>query len=215
MEEVVLNAKHRVSIGKKVNELRRQGQLPAIVYGHQINPIPIYLNQREANHILPEISSSHLVVVDIDGEQHNVLVREKQRHPVSGIILHVDFLAVSLTEKLKAKVSIELLGEAPAIQEYGGITVTGQEEIEVECLPKDLPERISVNISGLKEIGDAIYVRDLDLPESVDVLTDPNDMIVLITAPTVEVEEVTEEEIAEEEPQVIERGKKEEEEEES
>ena len=213
MEEVVLNAKKREVIGKKVASHRRSGELPAIIYGHSISPIPIFLQQKEANRILPEISSSHLVVVDVDGDKHTTLVREKQRHPVSGAIQHIDFMAVSLTERLRAKVSIEFTGVAPAITELGGISVTGQEEIEVECLPKDLPERIVVDISGLVKIGDAIYVRDVTIPSNVEVLTDLSEMVILITAPAVEeVEEVKEVEAVEEEPEVIEKGKKEEEE---
>ena len=212
MEEVVLNARKREVIGKKVASHRRSGELPAIIYGHSISPIPIFLQQREANRILPGISSSHLVVVDVEGDKHNTLVREKQRHPVSGAIQHIDFMAVSLTERLRAKVSIELSGSAPAIGELGGISVTGQEDIEVECLPKDLPERIVVDISGLVKIGDAIYVRDIAIPPNVEILTDLAEMVILITAPAVEEVEEVKEEVVEEVPDVIEKGKKEEEE---
>lgn len=212
MEEVVLIAEKREVIGKKVKVLRRSGELPAILYGHHITPLPILLNHRDANRILPEISSSHLVIVDVEGEKHTTLVRAKQRHPVTGELQHVDFMAVSLTEKLRAKVVLELVGDSPAVQELGGILVTGQEDIEVECLPKDLPERITVDLSCLVKIGDALHVRDLVVPASVNVLSNVEDMVVLITMPAVEVvEEEEEEKIVEGEPEVIEKGKKEEE----
>jgi large subunit ribosomal protein L25 len=135
-------------------------------------------------------------------------VREKQRDPIIGTLTHVDFLAVSLKEKLRTNVYLSLVGLAPAIKTYNAIQVPGVDELEVECLPQDLPERIEVDLSGLAEIGDGIHVRDLQLSDKVKILTDPDTMIVLMTAP--EMEEVAEE-AATPEPEVIEKGKKEEE----
>lgn len=208
MEEKVLNAEVRRVIGKQVKALRRQGGLPAIIYGHHLDPMPITLDAKEASRVLAGITSSQLLTIKVAGATHSTLVREKQRHPVRGNLIHVDFMAVSMTEKLRAMVIIDTEGEAPAVRDFDGLVVSGVEEIEVECLPKDLPERIVVNLSSLAAIGDAIYVRDLQLPAAVEVLTDPDEMIVLVTAPSVEAEE---EEIAPAEPEVIEKGKKEEE----
>lgn len=209
MEKTVLQAKHRDVVGKQVKALRRQGRLPAVLYGKNIQPIPVTMDFREANRILPGVTSSHLVIVDVDGEEHTALVREKQFHPVQGKLIHVDFMVVSLTEKLRAHVSIHLEGESPAVQDINGILVPVIEEIEVECLPQDLPERILVDVSSMTEIGSAIHVRDLQLSDRVRVLTDPDEMVAVITAP--EAEEVVEEIAPEAEPEVIERGKKEEE----
>jgi len=212
MEEVVFQANKRDVIGKQVKNLRQQGFLPGILYGRNIDPIPISLDYREISKTLPYITSSQLLVVDIEGEKHYVLVKEKQLHPVKATLLHVDFLAVSMSEKLRADVSIELIGESPAIKELSGVLVSGQETMEVECLPKDLPERISVDISVLKEIGDSLYVKDIAIPSGVEVLTDPDEMVVTVTYQAAEVEEEVVEEV-EEEPEIIEKGKKEEEEE--
>jgi large subunit ribosomal protein L25 len=212
MEEIVLQAQRRDVLGKQVKALRRQGKLPAIVYGHRIQPLSITLDTREASRQLAGVTSSLLITINVDGERHTVLVREKQRNPIHGTLLHVDFLAVSMTEKLRANVVISLDGDAPAVKDYDGIVVTGIEQLEVECLPADLPERVTIDLSSLAQIGAAIYVRDIQLPSAVEVLTDLDEMVVLITAPAVE---VTEEEVAvegEEEPEVIEKGKKEEEE---
>jgi large subunit ribosomal protein L25 len=172
MEEFLISAKSRDVIGKQVKALRRGGRLPAVIYGHNLDPIAIDLDTREASRILAGMTSSQFVKIDVDGVSHTALIREKQRHPVRGNLLHVDFLAVSMTEKLRASVSVELEGEAPAAKEYGALIVTSVEMIEVECLPKDLPERITVNLSSLVEIGDAIYVRDIGLPEEVSILTE-------------------------------------------
>lgn len=211
MEEIVLNAERRTLVGKQVKALRREGKLPAVVYGHHLQALPITLDAREANRVLAGITSSHLLSINVQGELHTALVREKQRHPVRGDLLHVDFLAVSMTEKLRTTVVIQLEGEAPAVKEKDGLLVTGVEELEVECLPADLPERIVVDISILKDVGDTIYVRDVQLPPEIEVLTDPDEMVVLVTAPVTEEEMVEVEEGAE--PEVIEKGKKEEEEE--
>lgn len=214
MEEFEISANVRKVIGKQVKAIRREGRLPAVIYGSKIDPIAIVLDFREASRVLAGMTSSQFIKIDVDGTTHTALVREKQRHPIRGSLLHVDFLAVSMTEKLRASVTIELEGESPASKEYNGIIVTGVEVIEVECLPKDLPERIVVSISSLAEIGDAIYVREIDLPDEVEVLTDLDEVVVLVTAPAME-EEEEEEELEEEElePEVIEKGKREEEEE--
>ncbi len=218
MEEVVLKAKSRDVIGKQVRAIRRAGLLPAVVYGVHIGSIPISLDYHSASRVLPHVSSSQLIKVDIEGgEVHSALIRERQRHPVTGLLIHVDFMAVSLTEKLTTMVSIDMQGDSPAVKMFNGVLVTGQEEIEVEALPGDLPERIVVNMALLKKIGDAVYVRDLPSMPGVEVLTDPDEMIVLVTAPTLETagEGEEEEEAApagDVEPEVIERGKKEEEE---
>src|SRR5512139_2207492 len=171
MEEVLLKAQRRDVLGKQVKALRRKGHLPAVVYGHHLQPVAILLDTKETSRLLSGVTSSQLIKVQVDGETHNVLVREKQRNPITGVLLHVDFLAVSMTEKLRANVVIRLEGEAPAVRELDGIVVTGIEELEVECLPGDLLERITVDLSSLTAIGDAIHVRDIHLPQAIQVLT--------------------------------------------
>ena len=215
MEEIVLPAERRTVIGKQTNALRRTGRLPAILYGGQIEPTPISLEMHSASLILPTITSSQFIIIDLGTEKHSVLVRERQRHPVRGELLHVDFQVISMTERLRTSVRITLDGDAPVVKAGDGVLVTGIDEIEVECLPKDLPERIIVDVSVLKEVGDGIYIKDLNLGADVEILTDEDEMLALVTAPTAEpeVEEELEEEL-EDEPEVIERGKQVEEEDE-
>jgi len=209
MAEVVLQATIRNVIGKQVRALRRAGQLPAVIYGHQITPLAISLDHREASHVLPRVSSSQLIQVEVAGERYPALVREKQRHPVTGYLVHVDFQTVSMTEKLRAMVRIELVGEAPAIKTYNGVLVTGQEEIEVECLPGDLINKITVDLSKLTNIGDTIHVGDLPVPSSIQVLTDADEMVLLVTAQAAEDKFAAAEAAAAPEPEILERGKKE------
>ncbi len=213
MEEIVFEVNRREVIGKKVKQLRRDGELPAVVYGHNIDPISISLEYQEASKILDSINPSALVVLDIEGERHYTLVRDKQRNPVRRSIIHVDFQAVSLTETVRADVTINLIGEAPAIETYLGILVPILEQLSIECLATNLPESVEVDISGLTEIGDSLLVRDLTAPEGVEILNDPEDVVVVVIAQAAEeVEEVEEELELEEglEPEVLEGGKREE-----
>jgi large subunit ribosomal protein L25 len=218
MEKVVLKASHRTVIGKQVGALRRAGQLPAVIYGHNFEPVAISLNAKEATTLLGRTSASTLVTIDLDGKEFPTLVREKQREPVKNVFLHIDFQAVSLTEKIRAKVGIVLTGVSPAVKDFSAILVTTLNELEVEAFPQDLPERIVVDISKLEKIGDGIHVSNLILSDKLHIMASTDEMIVLATAPKAEVEEVAavEEVVAEEgaEPEVIEKGKKEEEEEE-
>jgi large subunit ribosomal protein L25 len=213
MEETVIQATRRQVIGKQVKALRRAGKLPGVLYGRNMEPIPLTMDAREAGHILGHLASSAIVTLELDGKRHLTLIREKQRNFILGNLIHIDFQAVSEKEKLRVEVGIQIVGESPAVKQMDGVMVMGREELEVECFPQDLPEQITVDISGLVNIGDSIRVRDIVLPPNVQVLVDAGEMIVLVTAPAAE-EVVVEEEVAEAvpvEPEVIERGKKEEE----
>lgn len=209
MEKIVINATRRTVKGKQVKQLRRQGQLPGVLYGHNTDPVAISMDARETQRILNSLTTSSLVNVLLDGKEHAALVREKQRNYILGTFLHVDFQVVSLTEKIRSKVSIEIAGVAPAIKDFNAVLVTGLDQIEVEALPQELPERITIDISGLNRIGDGIYVRDLPAMDKVEILTAEDEMLVVVTGIA---EEAVEEEANIEEPEVIEKGKKEEEE---
>jgi len=209
MESIELKATRRNVIGKQVRALRREGKLPGVIYGRHLDAMAILMDLRDTSRNLAGLAPSALVTLDIDGQKYMTLVRDKQRDPISGIITHIDFLALSSEEKLRTNVYISHVGVAPAIDTYNAILVTGLDELDVECLPIDLPERIEVDLSVLAEIGDGLFVRDLQVSDRVRILTDPDAMIVLVTAP--EMEEVEAGEEVEGEPEIIEKGKEEEE----
>ena len=209
METEVLEAVRRSIIGKQVKALRREGKLPAILYGSTIEPTPVLMELKSSSTVLNRLASSALVTINLEGESLVSLVREKQRNVLTGEIIHVDFQVVSMEEKIRTYVSVEVHGEAPAVENLDGILVLNVDAIEIEALPADLPERIVVDVSSLTNIGQSILLGDISLPENVTVLADEDLVLVVVTAPEAEV--VEEEEVIEEEPEVIEKGKAEEE----
>jgi len=212
MEKVTLNAEKRTVTGKKVGMLRREGKLPAVMYGHNFEPTAITLDLRETTRALQGQTSSTLITIALEGKEHATLVREKQRDYILGTLKHIDFQVVSLTEKIRAMVSVVTEGVSPAVKDFNGVVVTGLSEIEVEGLPQDLPQVIRVDLSTLHQIGDACHVRDIDLPANITVLSDLDEMLVLVTGGTTEEELEEAETVATAaEPEVIEKGKKEEE----
>jgi large subunit ribosomal protein L25 len=217
MDKVVLKATERKLTGRHVRALRRSGQLPGVIYGHNVEPVSISLDAREASRVLGKLSSSSLITVDVEGKEYPSLVREKQMNYIKRNLIHVDFQVVSLTEKIRANVGIVLTGNSIAVKDFNAMLINGLTELEVEAFPQDLPERVVVDIGALARIGDAIHVKDISLSDKVTVLSAADEMVILATAPAKEeVEEVvTPEAVAVEEgtePEVIEKGKKEEEE---
>ncbi len=181
MEKVVLKASKRDVIGKQVKALRRDGQLPAVIYGRHVEPIAISLDAHSTGLAFTKLTSSTLVTIDVDGTEYAALVREKQRNYIKGNLTHVDFLAVDLTEKITTKVHLTFTGVASAVKDYSAVLVHRMEQLEVECLPTDLPERILVDISSIKAIGNSIRVRDIQLPANVVVLEDEDEIVMIAT----------------------------------
>lgn len=212
MEKLVIKAEKREVIGKKVGVLRREGKLPGVIYGHNFKPQPILMDLKDASKVLLTTTASSIINLNLDGKELAALVREKQKDYLRNQYIHVDFQAVSLTEKLRAKVNIELVGTAPAVRNFNGVVVEGVNSINVEALPSDLPERFIVDISHLENIGAALYLKDLNIPAAVELLDSPDELVVLITAPAAEEVEEAPAVEAGTEPEVIEKGKKEEEE---
>ncbi|RJQ40594.1 MAG: 50S ribosomal protein L25 [Anaerolineaceae bacterium] len=215
MEKIVLKATKREVIGKKVKTLRNEGKLPAVMYGHNFKPTAIVLDAHSTALALKKVSESTIINIDLDGKEHAALIRDRQIDFIKGNLIHLDFQVVSLTEKIRTNVHLDLVGVAPAVADFNALIVNGITEIEVEALPQDLPERITVDISILDEIGKAIYVKDLPAIEKVSILTDPEELIAITSAVKEEViEQPVEAAEAGEtlaEPEVIEHGKREEE----
>ncbi|NIS79431.1 MAG: 50S ribosomal protein L25 [Anaerolineales bacterium] len=213
MSEVVLNAKKRTMTGSQVKQLRRQGILPAVLYGVGVESTPLELDEREATRTLATVGASTLVTLKVGKDTHQVLVRELQRDFIRQNILHVDFLKVAMDVTIRTEVPIDLIGESGAVKEYGGLLVSGLNVIEVEALPGNLPDRIEVDIAALAEMDDVITVADLDVGEEVEILTSPEEVLASIVYQVEEVLEEEEEVIpVEMEPELVDRERREEEE---
>jgi len=183
-----------------------------VIYGHNMKPVSISMEAHGAGLTIPKLTSSSIINIELDGKMIPVLVREKQKNYIKNELIHVDFQAISLTEKIHAAVTIHFHGLSPAVKDYSAIIVHNLTRLEVEALPNDLPERVEVDLSGLAKIGDAIHVRDLSLPEAVTVLSDPDIMVAVATATREEAADVVVPGVEVATPEVIEKGKKEEEE---
>lgn len=206
MPELFLSVERRTQTGKQfAKKLRRAGQVPGIYYLHGEETIPITLPEKELTKVL--LSEANLIDVTFDGRKVKCIVREVQYDPVSGAPLHVDLMGIKLTEKITVEVPVRLVGVPKGVKETGGILNQQLREVEIECLPTEIPEHIDVDVSHLG-IGDAIHVRDLALG-NIKVLEDPETSIAVVTPPTVMKEVAEEAAPAPTEPEVIGRKKEE------
>jgi len=215
MERQTLNAEIREKTGKgAARTLRREGGIPAVIY-RESKSTPLKLNAKELQKFIKDTSGDQVLVnLKLDGAEKLALLKDFQMDPVEGDLLHADFFEVSLEEKVRVDVHVATVGEPIGVKRDKGIVQYGIREIEVECLPTDIPGHVELDISDLA-IGDALHVSDISLPSGVTLLTDTHEMIVTVTAP--KLEEAAPAAAAPEavaEPEVIEKGKAKEEKEE-
>ena len=194
-KQLKLSAQTRSLVGRSaVNKIKSQGLVPAVIYGGHDAPVSLTLNKREISNLLSHAVSEH-VLVDLeiaDGGKTSsrlALIQEVQHHPLKRDVLHVDFHAVRADEKLHAEIPVDTIGEPAGVKNYGGILEIAIHAIEVECLPKDLPELIQIDVSALN-VGEAIHVKDIKLPAGVTARADGDLTVVRVAAPKVEVEPV-------------------------
>ncbi len=191
-KQVKLSATRRSGIGRSaVRKIKAQGAVPAVIYGGKSQPESLQVSKRDISNILSHASGENVLVeLEIEGEAGRVaLMQEVQHSPLGGDILHVDFHAISMDELIEADVPLEPTGLPEGVKTFGGLLEQNIRSLEIECLPKDLPDFISVDVSKLN-IGDSIHVRDLPLPEGVTTRVQPDLTAFSVVAPTVEVEPV-------------------------
>jgi large subunit ribosomal protein L25 len=201
MEGLTLEANKREILGKKTRFLRRQGVTPAHLFGHGIESLSLQCDTPNLQRTIAQAGMTRLIALDIEGDKQprSVFIREIQREPCSGELLHVDFYQVRRTEKIKVDVPIILVGEAPAMKEKGRTLTHSLTSLSVECLPDKLPPQIEVDLSPLEEVEQAIFVRDITLSPDITVITDTDQMVAKVSEARVEEEEVVEEEVVAEE----------------
>lgn len=208
--QVSLKASRRTAKGRNaVKQLKNQQAIPAILYGGGVEPTPLQVERRAIDTLLSHaVGENILVNLEIDGGARLALINEVQHHPVNRAVLHVDFQAVSANQTLVAEVVIEPVGEAVGVKTGGGLLEQSLRSVEVECLPKDLPELIKVDVSNLN-LGEAVHVRDLPSLPGVRYTADEDVTVFLVSEPKV-VEEAAAAEGAAAEPEVIREKKTEE-----
>ena len=193
-----LNASRRELLGKRARRLLREGKVPAVVYGHHAAATSVTLDEREFEQVFKRAGHTQLVDLAVDGGRaHKVLIKDIQVHPRRHGPIHVDLHQVSMREKLQAQVPIVVVGHSPAVERGDADVLQVMHQLRVECLPGDIPEAITIDISGLENVGDGLRVADAPGFDGVTVLDDPEDVIVKVPARRELVEEEEEEEAAE------------------
>jgi len=183
-----LAVQKREILGRRVKELRRQGLIPAELYGRGIDNLHLVVPEKDFNKVFKQAGENQVVDLDVAGQKRPVLIYEINRDAVTDEILNIDFYQVRLDEKLRVKVPVEFTGDSPAIK-AGNILVKAIQEIEVEALPGNIPHSFIVDISRLAEVGQDFKVKDFVADKNVKILIEPESVIVTIQAPLTEEEE--------------------------
>jgi large subunit ribosomal protein L25 len=217
MPEIVVSAEKRTEKGKNVNRrLRVAGRIPGVLYGGSKEPVPVAVSPKDISAVLRSASGENtLFDLDLAGSRRKVILKEYQLEPIKGKLLHADFYEVALDKTLEVMVHVEIAGTPVGVKVQGGILDFVTRELEIECLPGDIPEKITVDVSELA-LGKHVRVSDLKLSDKLTVLTDPEVVIVHVVAPRAEEAPAAAAEGAEAaaagaaEPEVIKKGKAEE-----
>lgn len=188
-DTLTVEAQPRQVEGKKVRQLRRQGIIPANLFGRGQDSRAIQVTALEVKRILAQHAGAKILRLQVSGAADTVLIRHIQREPKTGAIQHIDFMHVDMTEKMHARVLVTLVGDAPAVKQHGGVLLHVLDSVEVECLPGNLPEALTLDVSGLDELDSSLHVRDLIAPTGVQILSDGDEVVAKIEKPRILVEE--------------------------
>jgi len=198
LEDLTLQVANRDILGKKTRFLRRQGITPVHLFGHNLDSRALQCDTAQLQQLIAQAGMTKLINLEIENEKQpkSVFIREIQRHPGTGALLHVDFYQVRKREKIKAEVPIVLTGEAPAMKLKGRSLMQTLNSLSIECLPDKIPPQVEVDLSSLEEADQAIHVRDITLGSGITINTDPDQLVVKITEAVAE--KVVEEGVTEE-----------------
>ncbi len=182
MEQIELKATSREVLGKKVRFLRRQGITPLNLFGHGIRSVAMQCDTANLRQVLAEAGRTRLISLKLDNEKtpKNVIVRQIQIEPRTEEILHIDFYQVSMTEQVKVEIPVIFVGEAPALKLKENMLATGLDTLSIECLPAEIPDSISVDLTSLTESEQAIRVKDIKLDKGITILNEPDVVVVRI-----------------------------------
>lgn len=187
-QKIELNAQNRSVLGSGVKKLRRDGYIPAVLYGKGQEALSLQVLVKDFGKVFKMAGESTLVYVNVSGKTYPTIIHDVSRDALTDSILHADFYKVRLDEKIKTNVPVVFIGESPAVKDLGGIFVRNVNELEVEALPQDLPHEITVDISFLKNFGDQVLVKDIDLGTNVKIEADTETIVASIQEPMSEEE---------------------------
>ena len=191
--KLLLSSDKRKIIGRKVKSLRKEGLVPANVFGKKIKSLAVSVKSVDFRKIFSKAGATGIIYLEITGEKEPrpVLVSDIQKHPLNGSLLHIDFRQVDLTQKVKAEVPIKITGESLAVKDKNGVLVSVLSQVMVEALPADLPEALEISIQGLTEIGQSLHIKDINVDKSkVKIEAAEDETVVIIQEPKVEEVEV-------------------------
>ncbi|MBA3534703.1 MAG: 50S ribosomal protein L25 [Ardenticatenales bacterium] len=189
MEHIKLNAENREVTGKKVSRLRKEGIVPAVVYGGPLtSAISLQINGKELDKALRQAGTGRVIDLAVQGKSYPVLARMVQRHVTRHQITHIDFLAVRMDQPIEAQIPISIIGESALVENHEAVMMHPLDSLTVRALPDELPAHVEIDISALTEIGQSITVADLKLPRGVMVMNDSDILLVSLVAPSREVE---------------------------
>jgi large subunit ribosomal protein L25 len=191
-KQVTLEAERRTVLGKQVKHLRRDGIIPANIYGHQQDSLAIQVNAHTMEHALKTHGATQLyrLVIAPEGHEETVIVRHITRQPATNFIQHIDFFHVKMSEPMRARVPVRLVGEPPAVKLHDGVLIQALDYAEVEALPAELPEALELDISDMEDLNSSRTAGAIKIPRKVTLLTAEDEVVVSIQAPRVAVEEV-------------------------
>lgn len=184
-----LNATIRKEIGRATKNLREKGVLPCVLYGEGLKNIDLEIVEKDFEKIFKEAGESSLIQLEAEGKKYEVLIHQIQKDPVSGKITHIDFFHPSSKKRIEADIEIVFEGESPAVKSLGGVLVKELHELKVKGLAQKLPREIKVDISRLENLEDRIFVKDLQVPEGIEILREPDAIVVLVAEQKPEKEE--------------------------
>lgn len=185
---IVLKANVRQVVGKKVKKLRQEDLIPAVMYGNKIKAENLAVNYLDFKRVYDQAGESALIELDTEGKKHNVLIHDIQLAPMNGKITHIDFFQVNMKEEVETHIPLEFMGESEAVKAHGGVLIKNLDEIQVKCLPADLPDKFEIDIAKLATFDDVIAVKDLKVSDKVEILLDGETVIALVAAPRTEAE---------------------------
>ena len=185
MKEVSIVANPRTKVGKgSARQTRMAGHIPAVVYGPEIDPVPISIEAKAFRAAVKgSTGASTIFDLDVEGKKNKVVIRDIQRDPVTSKVTHIDFHAIAMNKPIHLSIPIRFVGVSEGVKTQGGIMQTTLRELEISCLPADIPEKVEIDVAELN-IGDSVHVEDLSIP-NVNILSDEHSTVVVISAPTV------------------------------